>query len=466
LADKLADMVVDYADSVPMNVEFVASTVTAAAGSLLSSGVQLSLKQNAPWVETPNGWALNIAPPSARKTPGLQLCEDALKRVEDRYEQEHQVELATYQGAKIAYDAVKDAAKAAAKKGQPGLQLPPEPEPPVQRRALTNDCTYEALSVMAKGGPVVVLNDEASGLFAQMADPKNQGARAFFLAAHNGSKAYKSDRIGLGTTSIPRLCVSLVCNIQPEPLMRLVLSAAREGRQADGFMQRFGMMTMPDPLQHTELVDKTYDLFKYTYGIDALVGLRDYDPVAHGAQHSSMLGNDLPHFGLSDDAMVLWKAEYARLRAEELNPELLEAYRQHVAKQPKVIATIALVIHAVEDHHGDISGPVMERAIAASRFYLSHAKRVYYMASHDLYSEPARLIAARMARGEITGEFTSRDAKRWNWTGCTDTDSTDAIMEVLEDTNWVRAVAGGTTPKGGRPTKRWQVNPGAKEINS
>ena len=57
----------DYADSVPMSREFVASNVTAACGSLLSDKVQLSLKQNAPWYETPNAWALNIAPPSARE---------------------------------------------------------------------------------------------------------------------------------------------------------------------------------------------------------------------------------------------------------------------------------------------------------------------------------------------------------------------------------------------------------------
>ena len=84
-------------------------------------------------------------------------------------------------------------------------------------------------------------------------------------------------------------------------------------------MQRFGLMTMPDPVQHTELVDKTYDLFKYTDGIDAIISLVTYDPVAHGAQQS-MLGEAMPYFGLSDDAMELWKAEYARLRAEELNP--------------------------------------------------------------------------------------------------------------------------------------------------
>ena len=212
------------------------------------------------------------------KTPGLQLCEDALKRVEDVFEQEYRTALATYQGEKIAYEAIMQGIKAAAKKGAPPAQAALEPEPPVQRRAVTNDSTYEALSIIAKGGPVVVLNDEALGLFAQMADPKNQTAKAFYLAAHNGSKSYKSDRIGRGTTSISHLCVSLVCNIQPEPLMRLVLGAAREGRQADGFMQRFGLMTMPDPVQHTELVDNTYDLFKYTAGIDAITSLVTYDP--------------------------------------------------------------------------------------------------------------------------------------------------------------------------------------------
>jgi hypothetical protein len=459
LPDKLADMVEDYADSVPMNVEFVASNVTAAAGALLSSKVQIEMKQNAPWSETPNAWALNIAPPSERKTPGLRLCEDALKRVEERYEQEYQVALTTYQGDKLAYDIVVDGLKKAMKQGAAPTPFPPEPEPPVRRRCVTNDCTHEALGVIAKGGPVAVVNDEAAGLFSQMDDPRYQSGRAFYNKAYNGDAEYKVDRIGRGAIVIPRLCLSLICNIQPEPLMRLVLGAAREGRQADGFIQRFGMMTMPDPVQHTHLVDKTYDLFKYTDGIDALVGLVDYNPVAHGAKGDSMLGGGLPCFKLSNDAMKLWRAEYARLRVEEKNLDLLAAYRQHVGKQPKMIATVALVIHAVEDHKGDISGPVMERAIAASQFYLSHAKRVYYMATHNIYAEPARLIAARIARGEITGKFTVGDAKHKCWAGCYDPESTTAIMELLEDTNWIRPVAAGAAPQPGRPTKRWEVNP-------
>ena len=55
------------------------------------------------------------------------------------------------------------------------------------------------------------------------------------------------------------------------------------------------------------------------------------------------------------------------------------------------------------------------------------------MTAHDIYAEPARLIAARMARGEITGEFTSGEARHKGWTGCTDADRTEAIMELLED---------------------------------
>ena len=163
--------------------------------------------------------------------------------------------------------------------------------------------------------------------------------------------------------------------------------------------------------------------------------------------------------------MKLWEAEYERMRVEELNPELLEAYRQHIAKQPKVVATVALVIHVVEGHQGDISGAVMERAIAASRFYLAHAKRVYYTTKHDIHAEPAKHIAARMARGEITGEFTAGDVKRWHWAGCTDPERTDAIMELLEDTNWIRPVVVNDATKGGRPSRRWVVNPRATEMN-
>lgn len=454
----LADMVVSYADSIPMNREFVASNVLAACGSLLSGKVQLALKQHGPWSETPNSWALNIAPVSSHKTPGLAPTREGLGRVEERYRLEHQAALAAYQANKIVYDAHLAAAKNKAKSGAVPPPLPPEPVAPMQRRAMTNNATPEALSVLAAGGPVVVVDDEASGLFSQMNDPKNQPGKAFYLAAYNGSGGFQVDRIGRGAVHIQRLCVSVIGNIQPEPLLRILLGAAREGRQADGFVQRFGLMTMPDPVPHTHLVDMPYDMGKFAVGLDAIAGLVDYDPVRYGAV-ASMLGDALPYFRLSDAAMAFWRAEYARHLAEAQNPELMEAYRQHVMKQPKVIATVALVIHAVEGCQGDVSGPVMERAIAASRFYLSHAKRVYHMSTHDVYAEPARQIAARMARGEITGEITSREIQRSGWAGCDNAERTASVLAVLEDAYWIRPVVVQPSAAGGRPSKRWQVNP-------
>ncbi len=454
----LADMVASYADSIPMNREFVASNVLAACGSLLSGKVQLALKRQGPWFETPNCWALNIAPVSSHKTPGLRPAREALERVEKRYEQENQIALATYQANKIIHDAQVKLAKTAAAKGQAPGHLPAEPTLPPLKRAMTNNVTYQALSTLTEGGPIVVLDDEVSGLFTDMADPKNQPAKAFYLAAHTGSGSFKTDRIGRGAVNIPRLCVSIVGNIQPEPLLRILLGAAREGRQADGFVQRFGFMTMPDLVLHTELVDLPYDIAKWTAGQDAITQLVDYDPAQHGAL-TSALGTSLPYFRLSDAANALWRAEYAKQIAESRDTELIEAYRQHVMKQPKVIATVALVIHAVEGHQGDISGQVMERAIAASRFYLSHAKRVYYMSAHDIYAEPAGLIASRMARGDITGEFTARDAQRKGWTGCDTPEATAGIMALLEDTDWIRPVLTQPSAVGGRPSKRWQVNP-------
>jgi len=458
LPSVLADMVCSYADSIPMNREFVASNVLAACGSLLSAKVQVALKQQGPWFETPNSWALNIAPVSSHKTPGLAPVREGLNRVEERYRQEHQIALAAHHANKIVYEAQIKVAKNAATKGAILPSVPVEPVAPVLRRAVTNNATPEALSTLTEGGPVVVLDDEASGLFAQMTDPRNQPGKAFYLAAHTGSGSFQTDRIGRGAVYIPRLCVSIIGNIQPEPLLRILLGAAREGRQADGFVQRFGLMTMPDPVLHTQLVDMPYDIGKWTAGQDAIAGLVDYDPVRHGGV-ASMLGTSLPYFRLSDAANVLWRAEYAQQLVEARNPELMEAYRQHVMKQPKVIATVALVIHAVERHYGDISGPVMERAIAASRFYLSHAKRVYYMSAHDVYAEPARLIAARMARGDITGEFTARDAQRKGWAGCTDADATAGVMDLLEDSGWIGRIAAPVAIGGGRPSKRWQVNP-------
>jgi hypothetical protein len=461
LPSDLADMVLSYADSIPMNREFVASNILATCGSLLSGKVELSLKQNGSWFETPNSWALNIAPVSSHKTPGLRPAREGLNQVEERYRQEHQIALATYNANKIIYDAQLKATKQAATKGVAPSQVPTEPIAPSLRRAVTNNATPEALSVLTEGGPVVVMDDEASGLFALMCDPKNQSGKAFYLAAYNGQGSFQVDRIGRGAVFIPRLCVSVIGNIQPEPLLRFLLGAAREGRQADGFIQRFGLITMPNTVPHTELIDLPFDLSTWNAGQQAIIKLVDYDPMANGAQRSQ-LGNALPYFKLSEAANKLWRDEYARQLAEAQNTELIDAYRQHVMKQPKVVATTALVIHALEGHQGEITEAVMERAIAASRFYLSHAKRIYYMSAHDIFAEPARLIANRMARGEIVGEFTSRDANRNKWAGCNDPESTASVLTLLEDAGWVRPIAAPSYGNGGRPSKRWEVNPLAK----
>ena len=81
------------------------------------------------------------------------------------------------------------------------------------------------------------------------------------------------------------------------------------------------------------------------------------------------------------------------------------------------------------------------------------------MSAHDICAEPARQIAARMSRGEISGEFTSRDAQRNGWAGCDSPESVANVLAVLEDADWIRAVVAQPSAAGGRPTKRWQVNP-------
>lgn len=460
LPQPLQGLVFDYAQGVPLAPEYVATAIFAACGSILSGKVALSLKKQGYWCETPNAWAVNVGVVAACKTPALAPIREALAKIDARYEFDYQLKLATYRTEQLQYEAsVKALTKLIAQgSGMSPAPLPSEPCPPILRRAYTSNSTPEALGVLCQGGPTLVIDDELSGWLSLMADAKNQSGRAFNLGAWNGAGGYKFDRIGRGTTNIPHLCVSMVGNIQPGLLHRFLGKSARDGAHADGLMQRFGMMVYPDLVPHSGLVDRRSDLSAWQTGIDAIAALPDYDVSAHGAVQAP-LSSGRPVFTLDDGAHDAFCEWYAWHLTESRNDDLVEAYRQHVLKLPKVVATVALAIHVLEGFSGPVCETVMRRATDATRFFAAHAQRVYSLATQNADIESARMIAKRISTGELRGEITSRECRRRGWSGCETAEDADRVLTVLEDAGWLQLTPQRATHVGGRPTKRWITNP-------
>jgi hypothetical protein len=67
------------------------------------------------------------------------------------------------------------------------------------------------------------------------------------------------------------------------------------------------------------------------------------------------------------------------------------------------------------------------------------------------------------AEGGADGFFSCRDVYLKGWSGLDSPEAVKQAAEVLQDAGWVRDVSGESGPFGGRPSNRYEVNPGVWE---
>lgn len=459
----------DLSSGTPAPLDFVLSASLTAAGAVLGNRVWLNLKRRGRWLEAPNAWGMLVGGPSSRKSPSAKPIRQFLSNLERDRRPDFDAKMAVYRSELIAHEqmvsGIRTAAIAAVKKtpGQPPT-LPPtpaEPQKPTSARYVTSDSSYEALGVLCRDNPsgILVFQDELSGFLGEMAKPERQAAKGFMLAGWHGAEAYTFDRVGRGSIVLDRYAVSVFGGIQPALLERLLIGGARSGDGADGMAQRFGLTVWPDT-QSGSFVDQAYDEAAQAEAEGAFRFLADLDPVSVGAEYRRP--GDPPSFDLDDDAYALFKAwceSWQLPLVDETNE--LDAYRQHVAKLPKVVATIAILIHVLEGGGSHVAGPTMLRATDATKYFASHARRIYSAVSRSGY-EPARALARRISAGDIAGSFTARDAVRWGWAGIDTPQSARAALDVLEGAGWLTCNEKPAGSAGGRPTLVWAVCPGAE----
>ena len=122
----------------------------------------------------------------------------------------------------------------------------PPPLPDEEReRLVVNDTTVEALVDVASTNPrgLVLYRDELAGFVGGIGQYKTTpGAdEAFWLSAYEG-KRHSVDRRSTGSTTVPRLLVSVLGGIQPTVLRRVM---SERNRGASGFAARFWFIWPP-----------------------------------------------------------------------------------------------------------------------------------------------------------------------------------------------------------------------------
>jgi putative DNA primase/helicase len=309
---------------------------------------------------------------------------------------------------------------------------------------------------------LLVIRDELVGWWSQLDRAGREGERAFCLQAWNGDTGHTIDRIGRGTIHVEHCCMSMLGGIQPGRLRPYLVDALEDGPTNDGLIQRFQLLVWPDTAADWQYIDRSPDATSELRAEAVMRRLAEIDP-----EHA-------PRFRFAADAQELfaeWLAELeAKIRGEELHPALVS----HLSKYRKLMPALALLFeladHATEGFAGseggswgdrpEISLAQAQRASAWCEYLESHAHRVYScVVTPQLRA--ARELAEKIRTRKVgaDGFFSCREVYLKGWSGLDSPEAVKLAAEVLEDAGWVRSLAGESSPLGGRPSNRYEVNP-------
>lgn len=464
-----------------MTFDLVAVCLLTSLGALIGARVAIKPKQLDDYSIVPNLWGGIIAPPSSKKSPAISAGTRHLDRLVLQAKEQFELE----QKESIAKGIVfKSTEKSLAKKldkveeAQDKLKLAQEiadmqteaEKPPVLKRYFTNDSSPEALADLERSNPngILVIRDELIGLLSSLDQNDTDTGRAFYLEGWNGTGSYQFDRITRGSGYIQNHCLSVLGGIQPDKLMSY-LEKTIQGMGNDGLLQRFQLLIYPDLAQwqyadikgDKDAKEAVFNLFKQ------LDGLTEYELTKLGAKPIDDF-NARPYFRFTVEAQQAYKAWSTQLNSQIIPKEEHTIIQEHLSKFGKLMPALALIFHLVNSVQlgvsvGGVSLNCVEMAIKWCDYLESHARRIYGMVLHSSTFK-ASALAIKLKKlnhneaWRLDG-ITARDVHRKNWKGLTELNAVNEALELLVDYDWLNEQEIESTVRGGRPSKRYLINP-------
>jgi hypothetical protein len=98
------------------------------------------------------------------------------------------------------------------------------------------------------------------------------------------------------------------------------------------------------------------------------------------------------------------------------------------------------------------------RAISLCTYFEGHARRVYScIISPELRAGHA--LARHIRKHDLDPQFSTRDIGRKCWSDLNSAELVNEALTYLVELNWIRPVEQPASPKGGRPSEVWEINP-------
>ena len=457
LPDEWRQWVADTAQSAGTPVDYVAQGLFAAVAALSGAGVRIRVTPA--WSESLVLWLALVGSPSSGKSPALASVREQLAQIEEgvREDDEHRRSrhAAKLEDARIANERWKADCESAADEGRPAPLRPLEAafdQPFVPSQIVVADATMEALADVVAGNPrgVILWRDELTAWLANLNRYANGGSdRVHWLEAWAAAGITVNRRSRTTPLHLPKFPVSVVGSIQPDRL-----AEAFQGSD-DGMAARF-LYAWPDLPKYTSLMDRRVprdDL--------ALALLQHIAAVSNQEQPLTMTF-DGPALGFFDTLLQRLHEESGTTGGEGLMAGWLGKGRGTVARLAGVLALLDWSENGQQDAPRTIRRETVEAAADLWRNYFQpHAEIVFGQAGKLDRDKHARRVA-RWLKITKPSEVSATSLRREALAQTLDAMETDRVIARLEEAGFLRPVPVAIGAKGGRPARRWFVNPAVR----
>jgi hypothetical protein len=457
------DWVVDTARSAGAPSDYVAQAVLGAVAGVCGAGVAVQVTPS--WSEPLVLWQALLGGPSSGKSPALAAVRRLLDPIEDALRgddgKRHGRHVARAEQVRQRMERWREECLHAAETGAVPPPMPPDADADqafVPARIVVDTPSVAALADAVSANPrgVMLWRDAPSAWLAELgrsARGRHDGgsARACWLEAWHAGDVPSDRRSPNAPSRRARFAVSILGALHPDRL------AAQLSASEDGLAARL-LYSWPYPPPYCPLKER-----RPAPDGEAFEMLRRIAGTA-GTPHAPLV------LRFDDGALESFDGFLAGLHAEIRDAEGLEA--GWLGKGAGTVARLAAVLAllawsgaaAIDGPPGDIGREQVDAAVALwAGYFKPHARAVFNHAAPATDGERRARRVVRWLAGGGRREV-SRKEIRCEALGDTVTAlEADQVIARLSKAGILRLHVVASSPGGGRPTRRWRVNPALRE---
>lgn len=423
--------------------DFAGTVFLALTAGVIGRSIHLDMRQGQDWIETTNIWAVLVGNPSSKKSPTYRRISRLMASLEKTAAAEHHQSLIDYRSRKKA---AKD------------NKIDFDESEPLMRRYTTDDCTTPKLRELMGSNPrgIILHNDELKGQLEKLDKVGNDGDRSFMMQCWSGMEFYNEDRMTrLGGYKIP-LAITWIGCIPPAALATYLRQAQSYGSGADGFMQRFQMVTFPD-------INQEYEICKETMPPELESRLQQL----FVEMDKEALNNSGRVLHFDEKAQSRFDAWQISLENDCRSGQHPTYWESHLGKQSKLLASLCIMLHrlfevCMNQPSNAIAASTLDGAMALRTYYQEHAQRCYD-SIESIEVTDARKILELIRKKRLPMRFKSQDIYHNGLGGLKDSQRVTAALKSLLNSNYValEKIQGHT----GKPGEFWVVHPNALKVS-